>query len=372
MRIVVAPDKFKGTLSALAAARAIADGIHRVRPDAEILLCPLADGGEGTVDAALLAGGREQHATVTGPLGDPVVAVWSLDDSGVAVLESAAASGLHLVDPSPDSARSARGDGIGELIRAALDSGAQEIILGLGGVAITDGGSGALRALGARILDAHGDPVAPGGAALAHAATLDLSGLDPRLTAVSLRLAVDVDNPLTGPAGAAAIFAPQKGADAAAVAELAAALEVWAGVLERATGIDADVPGAGAAGGLAAAFLAATPATCEPGSALVADLVGFEAALDGADLLIVGEGSLDAQSLGGKAPVAAARRAQARGIAVVAIAGIIDTIALTPERCADVGIGRAIALVDLAPSVASARADAAHWLSVAGEQALTS
>lgn len=367
----MAPDKFKGTLSALAAAQAIAAGIHRVHPDAEVPLCPLADGGEGTVDAALLAGGTTRTTTVTGPLGDPVDAVWSLDDRGVAVLESAAASGLILVDPTPETARAAHGTGIGDLIRAALDAGAREIILGLGGVAITDGGSGALVALGARVLDADGAPVPPGGSALARAATLDLGGLDPRLATVRLRLAVDVDNPLTGPTGAAAIFAPQKGADAAAVAELDSALIHWAGVLERATGVAADIPGAGAAGGFPAAFVATTAATLEPGSALVADLVGLESALDGADLLIVGEGSLDAQSLGGKAPVAAALRARARGIPVVAIAGIIETAALTPERLAAVGIGRAIALVDLAPSTSAARTDAAHWLSVAGERAIT-
>lgn len=368
MKIVVAPDKFKGTATADEACDALEEGIRRVLPDAEVVRVPLADGGEGTLQAALSAGATAMFATVTGPLGNAVEAHWAALRGPLgttAVIESAIASGLALVDPTPETARTACSTGTGELILAALEHGVSEIVLGLGGSAMSDGGAGALQALGARIRDADGETVGSGGAALRTAATLDLSDLDPRLHAVRLRLAVDVDNPLTGPRGAAAVFGPQKGADAETVDVLEEGLRRWSALLESTTGRSPELPGSGAAGGLPAAFLATTGAECVEGSALVAELVDLDRLLHGADLVIVGEGSLDEQSLGGKAPIAAARRAAARGIPVAAVAGVVS---VSDDILAAHGIAQLIALADLAGDAASARRDARHWLTEAGAQ----
>ncbi|WP_415855977.1 glycerate kinase [Sinomonas sp. G460-2] len=360
MRILIAPDKFKGSLTAAQAADAMAEGALSVYPDAEVTRVPIADGGEGTLEAAVAAGFEERNNAVVGPILRPVGASWAIRGT-TAVIETAQSSGLALLDsgPTPEAAGRAHSYGAGQLIAAALDAGATEIVLGLGGSAMTDGGSGALRALGLKPLNAAGNVVPLGGAALADVVTIDASELDPRLARARFRIAVDVRNPLHGPDGAAHVFGPQKGADPETVAALDAGLSTWARVLAESTGRDVDVPGSGAAGGFPAAFLAYTGAELESGFELVADLVGLDGKLDCADLVITGEGSLDGQSLTGKAPIALADRARERGIPVVAAAG---RILATAEELAEHGIEAAGALVDLAPSPAEAMAEGAAYL----------
>lgn len=324
MKVVIAPDSFKESLSATEVAAAIARGWAQVFPEAEILLRPMADGGEGTVDAVLAAsGGVRCESRVHGPLAESVLAHWGwLGDEGGAVLEVAAASGLHLLPRERRDATRTSSFGTGELIRAALDAGARRIILGLGGSATNDGGAGLLQALGVRLLDAAGRELAPGGAALAGLASIDLAGLDPCLRDVDLLVAVDVDNPLCGSRGASRVFGPQKGANARQVEQLDAALAHYARVASTTLGEDhGDFPGVGAAGGLGFAARAFLGARFRPGIELVAELSGLAAALQGADLLITGEGRLDSQTLHGKAPLGAARLAQAAGVPVLALAG---------------------------------------------------
>lgn len=366
MKILIAPDKFKGTLTGAEAAEAIAEGVRRVLPDASILTQPIADGGEGTLDAVLAAGGTEHEATVLGPLNEHLKASWALTGK-TAVIETARASGLEFVRPSTSTAGVAHCYGSGELILAALDAGATEIVLGVGGSAMTDGGSGALRALGARILDANDAELPLGGLALARAARLELGELDSRLSGVKLRIAVDVQNLLHGRQGAAHIFGAQKGADAVLRGELDSALARWADVLESATGVNVQQPGAGAAGGFPAAFIACAGASLEPGFDLVADLTGLQDKLADCDLVITGEGSLDAQSEFGKAPLGLAERARERGLPVLAVGG---RITLTPETLARHGVLQARSLADIAPSVSAAMTNAAHYASAATEEVL--
>lgn len=326
MRVVIAPDSFKESLTAPEVAAAVRRGLAAVWPDADYDEVPLADGGEGTVDALVAAlGGERVTRRVAGPLGDPVDAAYGLvDDGRTAVVEIAAASGLHLVaEPARDPAH-ATTRGTGELVAHALDHGARRLVLGLGGSATNDGGAGLLVGLGARVLDAGGRDLPPGGAALARAARLDLDGLHPALRAGGLRVEVacDVDNPLLGPAGATAVFGPQKGVGAAEVAELDAALAQWAGVLAAATGRDERAtPGAGAAGGVGAAALAALDARLRVGFELVADAVGLAGRLAGADLVVTGEGRVDAQTGRGKAPAGVVAAAAAAGVPVVVLGG---------------------------------------------------
>ncbi|MBT2514927.1 glycerate kinase [Arthrobacter sp. ISL-30] len=377
MRILIAPDKFKGSLTAAEAAAAIAEGALRVYPDAVATQFPIADGGEGTLEAAVASGYEERINAVTGPILSPVGAAWALrkDAFGgaTAVIETAQASGLAHMEPSPENALRAHSYGCGQLIAAALDVGATEIVLGLGGSAMSDGGSGALRALGLKPLDAAGNVVPLGGGALVDVAALDRSALDPRLAGVRFRIAVDVRNPLYGPEGAAHVFAPQKGADSDAIQLLDAGLRNWASVLREATGRDVNVPGAGAAGGFPASFLALTDASLEGGFALVAGLTGLEEQLDGADLVITGEGSMDSQSLTGKAPIALAEAARDRGIPVIVVAG---RILVTPEDLAGHGVVAAAQLLDVArrtdgePDVADAVANAGKYLALATSQVL--
>ena len=368
MRILIAPDKFKGTLTGAEAAEAMATGVCRVLPDADITVQPIADGGEGTLEAVLAAGGVRRQTRVRGPLADSVDAPWALTGS-TAVIETARASGLEFVTPSPATAGSAHCYGSGELLAAALDAGATEIVLGVGGSAMTDGGSGALRALGAKILDDDGAELPLGGLPLARAATLDLSGLDPRLHHVQLRIAVDVQNPLFGPDGAAHVFGAQKGADASLRTELDAALARWAQLLQDTTGVDVQLPGAGAAGGFPSAFLACTNASLEPGFDLVAGLTGLDGKLAQADLVLTGEGSLDAQSEFGKAPLGLADRAQKLGLPVLAVAG---RITLSDADLAAHGVLHARSLADTAPSIAAAMKGAARYAADASEVVLKS
>ncbi|AMR66525.1 glycerate kinase [Aquipseudomonas alcaligenes] len=323
MKIVIAPDSFKESLSAPEVAAAIARGWRQVFPDAELLLRPMADGGEGTVDAVLAAtGGERRECPVCGPLGEPVLAHWGWLGEGTAVLEMASASGLHHVPRDRRDATVTTSLGTGELIRAALDAGATRIILGLGGSATNDGGAGLLQALGVRFLDAREVELPPGGAALARLARIDVGGLDPRLLQVRVEIAADVDNPLCGPRGASRVFGPQKGADLQQVEQLDAALEHYARLVAATLGEDhSHHPGVGAAGGLGFAARAFLHAGFRPGIELVAELSGLADAVEGADLVITGEGRLDSQSLHGKTPVGVARIARAADVPVVALAG---------------------------------------------------
>ncbi|HSX69953.1 MAG TPA: glycerate kinase [Pseudomonas sp.] len=323
MKIVIAPDSFKESLSAPDVAAAIARGWTQVFPDAEVLLRPMADGGEGTVDAVLAAtGGDRRELTVRGPLGEPVLAHWGWLGDATAVLEMAAASGLHWVPRERRDATVTTSYGTGELIRAALDAGAERIILGLGGSATNDGGVGLLQALGVRFLDADERELPPGGAALARLARIDVAQMDPRLLQAKVEIAADVDNPLCGPKGASAVFGPQKGASLQQVELLDAALGCYARVAAATLGEDhSGVPGVGAAGGLGFAAKAFLHASFRPGIELVAELSGLAEAVQGADLVITGEGRLDSQSLHGKTPIGVARVARAAGVPVIALAG---------------------------------------------------
>ena len=366
MHVLIAPDKFKGSLSAGEAAAAMAEGVLAVYPEADVTLVPVADGGEGTLEAALAAGAEERLAQVRGPLGQPVTAVWALAGSS-AVIETARASGLMLVEPSVQTSLAASSYGSGELIAQALTAGATEIILGIGGSAMTDGGSGALTALGLRILDQAGSPVPPGGAGLSLAASVDASGLDPRLSGVSIRIAADVTNPLTGPDGAAQVFGGQKGADSSARLLLDESLERWAALLLEATGVDVNIAGAGAAGGFPSGFLAFTQATLEGGFEVISRLTGLAAALETADLVLTGEGSMDEQSTFGKAPLSVAELARDAGIPVVAVAG---RITLSPQVLAGYGIVSAVSLLDLVNDPLDAMAQAKRYVARATQQAL--
>ena len=323
MKLVIAPDSFKESLTAQDVAGAIAWGWRSVYPQADIHLCPLADGGEGTVDAVLAAsGGQRRELQVCGPLGQPVQAHWGWLEDDQAVIEMAAASGLHWVTPAQRNACITTSYGTGELILAALDAGAKRIILGIGGSATNDGGAGVLQALGARLLGSDNQPLAPGGAALIDLQRIELEGLDPRLAEVEILVAADVDNPLCGPRGASHVFGPQKGATPAQVQQLDQALAHFADVMAAALGEDyRELPGVGAAGGLGFAARAVLGAGFRPGVELVADLSGLAEAMQGADLVITGEGRLDGQSLHGKTPVGVARVAQAAGVPVIALAG---------------------------------------------------
>ena len=357
VRIVIAPDSFKGSLSAEDAAVAVAEGIAGVLPDAELVLRPIADGGEGTVAAALRAGHRPLSARVSGPDGRPVDATVARDGA-TAVVELATAAGLGQLDqPAPLTAGTA---GVGQLLRAALDDGARRIVLGIGGSATTDGGAGMLQALAVRLLDADGADLPPGGAALARLDRVDLSRLDPRIREEELVVASDVDNPLVGPAGAAAVFGPQKGASPADVAELDAALTRYAAVLARDLGVDvADLPGAGGAGGTAAGAVAVLGARVVSGAQLVCDLVGLREALDGAALAITGEGALDEQTLRGKGPAEVAARAQQAGVPCLGLAGVVR---LSAEQLTAAGFVAAAALTDIEPDVARCLAEPAEIL----------
>ncbi len=324
MRIVVAPDSYKGSVSAMGVADAMERGIHKVFAGAVVRKIPIADGGEGTVESMVGAtGGTLLSTQVTGPLGERVAAQWGiLGDGKTAVIEMAAASGLPLVAKDKLNVRIATSRGTGELLLAALDAGLRKIIIGIGGSATNDGGTGMARALGIRFLGADGDELPEGGAALAQLARIDTAELDRRIAETELIVACDVDNPLCGPRGASAVFGPQKGASPAIVAELDSALAHFAQVAREATARDvADFPGAGAAGGLGAGLMFFTPAKLRPGVEIVLEAVGFAEAVSTADFVITGEGRTDFQTAFGKAPVGVAKVAKTRGIPVFCLSG---------------------------------------------------
>lgn len=322
MKIVAAPNAFKGCLSAQDAAIAMAEGVRRAVPDAQIVTCPVADGGDGLVAVVTDAlGGTLVPFDVSDPLGERVTApVCQTGD--LVVLEMASASGLALVPPERRDPVAGSTRGTGELIRHALGLGAKRLIIGIGGSATTDGGIGMAHALGARFLDSDGTVLPPNGASLGAIRRIDLSGLDPRLKTVAIEVACDVDNPLFGPRGSAHTFGPQKGATPQQIAQLDAGLKNLAAVIQRDLGRDvASIPGAGAAGGMGAILIALFDMTLKPGAELVMAIVGLDRALDGADLVLTGEGSVDGQTLLGKAPAIVAAHAKAKGIPCFIIAG---------------------------------------------------
>ncbi len=367
-RVLVAADKFKGSLTAVEVAERVTAGLRRVVPDVRVEALPVADGGDGTVAAAVAAGFERREVRVAGPLGDEVTAAYALRE-GTAVVEMAEASGLQRLPEGVLAPLTSSTHGSGEVLRAALDAGARTIVFGVGGSATTDGGAGMLAALGARFLDGDGEPVAPGGGGLAGLASADLSGLDPRLSDVELVLASDVDNPLTGPKGAPAVYGPQKGASPDDVTALDAALAHFAKVLEQTEGVGARAaeyaasPGAGAAGGIGFGAML-LGARFRPGIEVMLDVLGFAPALERADLVITGEGSLDEQTLHGKAPAGVAAAARAAGKEVVAVCG---RLALPAETLGRAGIRRAYPLTDVEPDVAKCIADAGPILEQVAE-----
>ncbi|GAA5210484.1 glycerate kinase [Streptomyces thinghirensis] len=368
-RVLVAADKFKGSLTAVEVAERVTAGLRRIVPDLAVEALPVADGGDGTVAAAVAAGFERREVRVAGPLGDQVTAAFALRGD-TAVVEMAEASGLQLLPADGLAPLTASTHGSGELLRAALDAGARTIVFGVGGSATTDGGAGMLAALGARFVRGDGEPVAPGGGGLADLASADLSELDPRLAAVELVLASDVDNPLTGPKGAPAVYGPQKGASPEDVAALDAALAHFAKVLEETATVGARAaeyaasPGAGAAGGIGFGAML-LGARFRPGIEVMLDVLGFAPALERADLVITGEGSLDEQTLHGKAPAGVAAAARAAGKEVVAVCG---RLALPAEALGRAGIRRAYPLTDVEPDVAKCIAEAGPILERVAER----
>lgn len=326
MRVVIAPDSFKECASAATVAAAIAAGWRRIYPEADLVLVPMADGGEGTVDALVAAtGGSHVKVEAAGPLGDRVQATYGvLGDGRTAVIEMAAASGLPLVPPDRRDPRVTTTRGTGDLMRDALDRGLRRIILGIGGSATNDAGAGMAQALGFSLLDDRGGELSPGGAALARLARIDGAQKHPGLDAAEILVACDVDNPLCGPRGASRVYGPQKGATESMVAELDAALHRFAEVVERQLGVSVmDLPGAGAAGGLGAGLVAFVGARLRPGVEIVAEACDLAGRMEGADLVITGEGRIDGQTAHGKTPAGVARIAKQHHLPVIAVAGAL-------------------------------------------------
>ncbi|HFQ5077551.1 TPA: glycerate kinase [Vibrio vulnificus] len=327
MKIVIAPDSYKESLTAMDVAIAIEKGFKQVLPDAQYVKLPMADGGEGTVQSMVDAtGGTIIEHTVSGPLGQPVCGFFGLLGEGkTAVIEMAAASGLHLVTPDQRNPLITTTFGTGELIKAALDHGVEHIIVGIGGSATNDGGIGMAQALGIKLLDAQGNALGYGGGELAKLATIDCSQLDPRLAQVRLEVACDVDNPLCGTKGASAVFGPQKGATPEMVKILDENLAHYAAIIKQQLGADVrDMAGAGAAGGMGAALLGLLNAELRPGIEIVMDAVRLDEIVADADLVITGEGRIDSQTIHGKTPIGVARTAKKHGLPVIGIAGCLS------------------------------------------------
>jgi glycerate kinase len=364
MRVVVAPDKFKGSLTAAEVADAVASGLLAVALDADVVRVPIADGGDGTVAAALSRGFTAVPVKASGPTGKPVLATYARLDHQ-AVIELAGVCGLDLLPDRRPDPLGASTYGLGQVLAHAITHGATDIVLGIGGSASTDGGAGMAQALGARLLDEQGRDLPQGGSALHNLVRLDLTGLKHAVGDVRIVVASDVDNPLLGSRGAAAVFGPQKGASPADVVQLERALAVWAERVAEATGTDfASRAGAGAAGGTGFAAMALLNAELRPGIELILDLLRFDEVVSGADLVITGEGSLDEQSLSGKAPIGVAQAAARASVPVVAVAGRIE---LNRERLRDAGIRAAYPLSDLEPDPARSVASAAVLLTRVGQ-----
>lgn len=363
MRVVVSPDKFKGCLTAAEVADAVASGLLDELPELQITMLPVADGGDGTVAAALWSGFDEVTVSAAGPTGLPGRVSYARHGRR-AVVELASVCGL---DRLPEGRRDPLGAstyGLGEVIRDAVENGVAEVVLGIGGSASTDGGAGMVQALGARLLDASGTELGRGGAALRSLRSLDVSELSERMAGVRVLVASDVDNPLLGPRGAVAVFGPQKGAGPDDIRLLEDGLRQWAHVVTEAVGRDyADHPGAGAAGGTGFAALAVLDAELRPGIELILELLRFDEAVAGADLVVTGEGSLDEQSLAGKAPIGVAQATARVGVGVVAVAGRSQ---LSADRLGAAGIQAAYPLADLEPDPARSIANAAVLLRQVG------
>jgi glycerate 2-kinase len=326
MKIVIAPDSFKGSLSAVEAALAIERGIHKAFPEAETVCMPIGDGGEGTLETLVAAtGGKTNTIQVTGPLGDLVQADYGvLGDDKTCVIEMATASGLALVPPGQLDPLKATTYGTGELIRQALDDGYTSFILAIGGSATNDGGAGMLQALGLKIFDEQGNEIGYGGGELGKVHTVDASEFDTRISASSFLIASDVENPLIGPDGASHVFGPQKGATPELVHILDANLAHWADAVEKATGVRLhDSKGAGAAGGIGGAFQAFFPSEMKRGIDVVIEHTGLQKALEGAQLVFTGEGQVDFQTASGKTPMGVAQAAQKQGIPSIILAGSV-------------------------------------------------
>ena len=370
MRIVIAPQAFKGSISALDAARAMREGVMRALPEAETTLAPVADGGDGTLETLVEgSGGEIRQVEVCGPLGERRSAEWgAMGDGATAVVEMARTSGLALVPPEKRDPLRATTYGLGEAIRAALDDGFRRFVVGIGGSATNDAGAGMAQALGARLLDANGDELERGGAALAGLDRIDLSGIEPRAAEASFLVACDVSNPLTGPEGASAIYGPQKGATPEMVAALDAALVNFAEVARRDLGVEVEnLSGAGAAGGLGGGMVAFLNAELRAGVDIVLDTVGLDETLAGADLVITGEGALDYQTVYQKAPVGVAERASRLGIPTIAVAGTLgEGYHLTREH----GIESAVAIPNGPMSLDEASARAHELIADATERAM--
>ena len=370
MKIVIAPDSYKGSIYASDAARAMEDGVRRVLPDAEVVLVPVADGGDGTLETLVeTSGGRIITSDVTGPLGEPVSAQWGAMGDGVtAVAEMARTSGLALVRLEDRDPLNATTYGLGEVILEALEAGYRRFILGIGGSATNDAGAGMAQALGVRLLDADGAALPPGGAALARLARIDTSGLDSRAVEAEFDVACDVNNPLTGPEGASAVYGPQKGATPEIVEHLDAALANFAEVVKRDLGADVnDVPGSGAAGGLGGGIMAFLGGRLRPGVDIVLDTVDLASRLDGADLIITGEGCMDFQTVYNKAPIGVARLAGERNIPVIGVSGSLgDGFTDVHEH----GIAAAVAITHAPMTLDEATDRVVELIASATEQAV--
>jgi glycerate kinase len=362
--VLIASDKFKGSLTAAQVADAVGAGVRRARPDVHVESVPVADGGDGTVAAALAAGFQLVPVVASGPTGEPVHTGFARS-ADVAVVEMADVAGLVRLPGGIPAPLTSSSRGVGEVVAAAVAAGCRTVVLGIGGSASTDGGAGLLAGLGARLLDGNGVPVPDGGAALTRIASIDLAAVGELMDGVHLVLASDVDNPLTGPAGAAAVYGPQKGASSEEVRELDDALTHFADIIAATTGVDHRChAGAGAAGGTGFAALAVLGAEFRPGVALVLELVGFDDRVSDADLVVTGEGALDEQTLHGKAPAGVAAAARAAGVPVVAVCG---RNLLTAEALRAAGIAAAYALTDIEPDVARCLAEPVPLLVRLGE-----
>ncbi len=369
MKIVIAPQTFKGSISALDAARAMQNGVLEVFPDAQTVLSPVADGGDGTLETLVeVSGGEIRQAEVTGPLGERRIAEWgAMGDDETAVIEMARTSGLALVPLDRRDPLNATTYGLGEIVRAALDDGFRRFIMGIGGSATNDAGAGMAQALGVRLLDDTGNELPQGGAALANLTRIDMTGVDPRVSGSAFLVACDVSNPLTGPEGASAIYGPQKGATPEMVQTLDAALLHFSEIVTQEIGAEInDLQGAGAAGGLGGGMVAFLDAELRAGVDIVLDTVGLDAALQGADLVLTGEGALDYQTVYSKAPIGVAERAKRLGIPVIAIAGTLgDRYTLVHDH----GIDAALAITNAPMTLEQASSRAPDLIAAATAQA---
>jgi glycerate kinase len=363
--VVIAPDKFKGSLTAREAATAMAVGVKRADPALRTVECPVADGGDGTLDTVLAAGFDRIPVYAMGPTGQVTLTAYARTGD-TAVVEMAEICGLQRLPGAEPAPLTASSYGLGSVVAQALDQGCREIIIGVGGSASTDGGAGFLAALGAHAFDRHGAPIGPGGGCIGDCVRLDLTGLRPEIPAATFTIAADVDNPLHGPMGAANVYAPQKGANPEQVAELDRALRSWAEVVERTTETDCrSRPGAGAAGGVGFAAMAVLGARLRPGIEMILDLVGLDEHLVGACAAISGEGSLDDQSLRGKAVVGVSRHAGALGIPTYAVAGVST---LTPADARSAGFEDVHTLSDVEPDRQRSIERAGELLAIATER----